>query len=170
MHCSVPSAKLSGKLCLPCIRKQSRGHKVLPSSCSRLCSPSSAASPLSLSLSLPLSLSVGLSLLWKDSGQVWQEKRQMAGMTGETFGVEREIRQCEERDVSSTEHTHAAAHTFYYPAALLAASASHINHYLGVHKHTGAHKQTHTVHMPSIISLWCSGLEADRHDRECDSL
>lgn len=115
-------------------------HKLPPPSCSLLLFPSSL-SPFGLLhhsfLCLPL--------LWKDSRQMWQEMRQMARMTGESFWKKK----WKPEDVSNRmnlSHKHSCTQFLLFCCFTCWMCASCINSHVGSH--------TQTVHMPSIISLF----------------
>ena len=120
-----------------------------------------SVSPSSLSLSMCpssffLFLSVSLPLHWKDSSQMWQEKRQMAMMTGETFFLGRNENQKIWNEWIHQKHTCKRICFSVQPVYLLA-STSYINI-----RHVCTYTQTlslslshtHTVHMPLTISLF----------------
>lgn len=86
-----------------------------------------------------------LPLLWKDSRQMWQEMRQMARMSGESFWKKK----WKPEDVSNRMnlcHNHSCTQFLLFCCFTCWMSASCIN------SHVGSHIQT--VHMPSIISLF----------------
>lgn len=125
----------------------STGHKLLPASCSL------HRFPFSLSVSISRShFSVCLPLLWKDSRQVWQENRQMARMTGETFGVGNEIQKMWRKGWIQHKHTHTQAGTHILLFCCFIWWLVSLPHKLQLWWCT--HSHTHTVHMPSIISLF----------------
>lgn len=142
---------------------------MLPASCSLLCFPSSLPF-LSPSLSFSLSLCFSLEKKNKNTRQVWQEKRQMARMTGETFWKEEvKIKRCEEQDESSKRaHTHTLIHTVYFLLFYMLCVRDINYNYVDVYTHI--HTHTPSAHALYNKSLWCFGLEADRHAGECDSL
>lgn len=96
---------------------------------------------------LPLCLSLFLCVSpWKKkkktTRQVWQEKRQMARMTGETFWKEEmKIKRCEEQDESSKR-----AHTYPYTYCLLSTVLYALcqGHKLQLCRCIHTHTHTHT--------------------------
>lgn len=83
---------------------------------------------------------------------MWQEKRQMARMTGETFWKEEmKIKRCEEQDESSKR-----AHTYPYTYCLLSTVLYALcqGHKLQLCQCIHTHTHTHPVHTPCIISLF----------------
>lgn len=97
---------------------------------------------LPLCLSLSLCVSPWKKKKKKNTRQVWQEKRQMARMTGETFWKEEmKIKRCEEQDESSKR-----AHTYPYTYCLLSTVLYALcqGHKLQLCRCIHTHTHTHT--------------------------
>ena len=98
---------------------------------------------------------------WKNTRQVWQEMRQMAGMTGGTFFW---VFFFGKRKWKGTQTHDAPPQTLY----LLDRQQAWENTTVSVHRHTHwysfyAHTQKHTAYALYNKPVWCFGLGANRH-------
>lgn len=118
-------------------------------------------------LATPSPLSFCLVFPWKNIRQVWQEMRQMAGMTGGTFFF------LEGENERECRHTSLAF--FFFPPPhfcetlwLLDHQQACENSTVSVHRHTHSHPFhtcTHTLTTYALYNkpVWCFGLGANRH-------